>query len=330
VFLLVVVFLISLLAIQVSFTAESSGGDDFILTLKDPSGGFCSGVFVECADPDYPFDVWVDTASYQSYYAWRSEDTAMYGSFESRSGGGINFFILDQDSYDLWVGGYSSTGYEINLNVGSLDWEFIVPYGDTWYKVYDNRDNYATQVHVVGTHRIDETAPTIATSLDDGSTYAGTEEIAVTSTDEGFGVKGITLFIDDVLTDSVYTSPLTYDWDTSRFSNGEHSVRVLVEDWAGHTDSLEIDVNVFNFPYVLIPIIAAGIGIPIVVGLVVVHLRKKEQPSAPIETGPYYSSQEPVQQPAQPIIVAFCPSCGSPREPPTAKYCQNCGASFPE
>ena len=283
---------------------------------------------MESADPDWPFDIWIDALSYHYYYADRDEDTAMYGSFESSNG--IDFFICDQDNFDLWTTGYTAQVYKIHHNIGSLEWEFIVPYDDTWYLMYDNTDSLLYQAHVVGTHRLDTTAPTISLSLDDGETYSGVEEIVVTASDDGFGVDSITLYINDVLTEFEYGSSLSYDWDTNQFANGEYTVKVEAEDEAGHIRTVEVDVSVYNFPNYLIPIILAGLAIPVVIGLAVFQQRKKKDQGYPQEPIVHDEFQSIDQAPVQTQRMAFCPSCGSPRQPPDARFCGNCGATYPD
>jgi len=311
-----------------SSVAKANNNDAFALTLKSPGNGFCSGEFIESADPDDPFDIWVNAASYQSFYAYRYEDNALYGSFDVYSGGGIDFCILDQDNYDLWESGYSATAYEINYNVGSLDWYFIVPYDAWWYILYDNTDDYLYQAHVVGTHRIDTTAPTIDLNLVDGSTYSGVTEITVSAVDEGFGVYMIDLYIDDVLTDAIYDDYLTYDWQTSSLSDGEHTVRVRATDNVGHVQTEEIDIIVSNVSGLLPLVAAAGIGIPVALGLAYYFTRVRKPAQEQQSPPTMYAGPEPVSEIPEPQRTTFCRFCGAPRQSPTARYCANCGAPF--
>lgn len=328
VFLLVGAIVVSFLLMGITSTDSSIGKTDFVLTLKKPSNGFSSGQFIEAADPDWPFDIWISGGSYQSYSADRSEDTAMYGSFEIQTSAGLDFFICDQENYDLWTGGYTAYVYEISYNVGSLEWEFIVPYTDRWYKMYDNTDNLFYQAHVVGTHRLDITAPTIALNLDDGDICSQTEEIVASAIDEGFGVYTFSLYINNVLTDSVYASSLSYDWDTTRLSDGDYVIRLRAEDRTGLVSSVEIDVSVSNIPGLLIPAIIGGSAALVVAGVAILFVHKIKTQGTHPETVYYPSSPEPIGFQPKPEVVAFCPSCGSPRQPPNARFCGNCSAAF--
>lgn len=298
--------------------------NDFNGILREPPQIIVERQITLAEDPDWPFDVWISGGSYQPYSADRNRDTAMYGSFEVLSSVGIDFFICDQENYDLWTGGQTASVYELSYNVGSKDWEFIAPYTDRWYLMYDNTDNLFNQAHVVGTHRLDITEPTVTCNLVNGQTYSGTIDITVTASDEGFGVYDIQLYIDGALVDHAFDDTLTYSWETSAFGDGEHAVRVEASDEADHTNTLEVDVSVSNLPGLLIPIIIVGVGAPVFIGVVFV-LYRKMKPSEQVHTGP-----EPVIERVAPQPIAFCPSCGAARQPPTARYCNNCGAAFPD
>jgi hypothetical protein len=297
-----------------------------------------TGSAIPSSDPDWPFDIWISGGGSHYFYAYRTEDTALYGSFNVLTSSGIDFFICDQSNFDLWTGGHSATAYQRHPSVGSADWTFIIPYSDTWYIMYDNTGNLFYQAHVTGTHRLDNTAPTVDLNLDDGSTYSGTVTITASASDEGFGVYSLILYIDGVLTDTEYDSSLSYSWDTTRFQDGSHTIRIRAEDGASHVTNYEVDVNVSNLLGILIPIVAAGIGIPVLIGLVVLMSRKMRgsaegQIEGPAE-GPSIGSQYPapsyVEKPPAKQILAFCPSCGAARIPPNARFCGNCGASFPD
>lgn len=96
-------------------------------------------------------DIWVDTLSWYSiYYTNCKEGGRIYGSFDVTSGSDVDFFICDLTNYDLWSSGSSSTGYEINHNVGSLSYSLNLPHDGTWYAVFSN-DNWLYREHVEGT-----------------------------------------------------------------------------------------------------------------------------------------------------------------------------------
>jgi hypothetical protein len=293
---------------------------------------------IPSADPDWPFDFWINAGSYYYFYAYRAEDTALYGSFDVLTSSGIDFFICDQSNFDLWTGGHTASVYQRHPSVGSADWTFIVPHSDTWYMMYDNTDNLFYKAHVTGTHRLDNTAPTADLNLDDGSTYSGTVTITASASDEGFGVYSIILYVDGVLTDTEYDFSLSYSWDTTRFQDGPHTVRIRAEDGAGHITNVEVDVTVSNLPGILIPLVAVGVGIPVFIGLAVFLSRKTRHPvqghMVRSFEGPGIDSQYPAQdyieRPPVKQLLTFCPSCGVPRTPPNARFCGNCGASFPD
>jgi len=332
-FKVVMVIVAVLLLVQISKPTSTENvieNQDFIMTQIEPSGGFCSGQFIDAADPDWPFDVYIGGGSYHYYFAERAEDTAMYGSFDSSIG--IDFFICDQDNFDLWTSGHIAYVYEISYNVGSLDWEFMAPHDDTWYKMYDNTDNIFTQAHVIGAHRLDTTAPTITHNLDDGDTYSGTKDIIISATDEGFGLYTISLFINDVLTDSEYGDSLTYEWDTSRFDNGDYEIRILAVDRASHSRNVNIDISVSNMPDLTIPILIGASAIIAIMGVVIVSMRRGKEPSSGVhpEMVSYPSQQPPETTPLKQDVAMFCSSCGTPRTLLNARFCSKCGSEFPD
>jgi hypothetical protein len=306
---------------SLSIVNNQSNECNFARTMKKSTIMWGVAQYLPADDPNYPFDIFVNALSYYSYYGEQVMDTAMYGSFTSSIG--IDFFICDQENFDLWTGSQASTAYEISNNVGSKDWTFIAPYTDTWYVVFDNTDNF-NQAHVVGTNRYDVTAPTVSWNLAEGHTYSGTIDISVTASDEGFGVDGIQLYIDSTLVEFAFTDTLTFSWETNGWNDGEHTVRVEVSDELNHVRTREVDVIVSNIPSWLVPVVVIGIGTPVIIGVVFV-LYRKMKPSDQIHT-----ESEPVVKRVVSQPIAFCPSCGAARQPPGAGFCSNCGSAFPE
>lgn len=61
----------------------------------------------------------------------------------------------------------------------------------------------------------------------DGETVSGTAriEISVTSETE---VKGVDIYLDGNLLESLSEAPYAYDWDTTKVANGEHTLSAKV------------------------------------------------------------------------------------------------------
>jgi hypothetical protein len=65
----------------------------------------------------------------------------------------------------------------------------------------------------------------IINSPGDGGTVSGTIEIQLSVTSET-DVKGVDIYLDENLLDSLTTEPYTYKWDTTKAENGAHKIYV--------------------------------------------------------------------------------------------------------
>ena len=61
----------------------------------------------------------------------------------------------------------------------------------------------------------------------DGGTVSGMAQIQLTVTSET-EVKGVDIYVDGNLLDSVAKDPYSYSWDTTKTSNGDHEVSAKV------------------------------------------------------------------------------------------------------
>lgn len=302
-------------------------------TLIEPAGVPQKGTAVPLVDPDWPFDVWVPALSYYYLYAVRYTGTGLYGRFDVTSSGGIDFFVCDQSNFDLWTSGYTASVYALRQNIGGANWTLIVPTTDTWYIMYSNMDSIFMQAHVIGTNRIDITAPSIDLNLQDEAICMGTVQIDATLTHEGFPIESVQLRIDDVLTDTEDDSQFSYAWDTTKFADGGHAIGLTARDDVGNIEYVVITVRVSNERFLVAFGIAIG-GIAIVAAAVVLFNRRKHSGAAEVplqtlvqgpglESQPSGSSLMPESQ-----TIGFCPHCGTPRQLPAARFCPNCGYQF--
>jgi hypothetical protein len=318
-------------------TATTSDG--FVLTQRQRAGPCADGVLIPLDDPQTAtIDIWINAGSYHYYYPTREAGTGYYGHFETSSGG-IDFFICDQENFDLWTSGYSASVYERHPSAGSADWDFIIPTTGTWYFMYDNTDDWLYQKHVTGYHRIDRTAPVINLNLDDGDTCSGITEITITATDATFSVSYITLDVDGVLMQSSYGTTLNYDWNTQDFEDGQHTISVFTSDNVGNIDAIGISVTVSNVNFAALGILGLG-GVALVAVVLVLASRRRTDGPVPIHpTEPVYSGPHPTEKQPEAIeqerpavmekpTMTFCPFCGSPRDPPDANFCKNCGGKL--
>jgi len=96
-------------------------------------------------------DIWVDPLSWHHFwYSGCESGDSIYGDFEVTSGGDIDFFVCDQENYDLYSSGYTASVYLKHENWGSLTWTFTVPAAGTWHAVFSNADSLLTSKHIEG------------------------------------------------------------------------------------------------------------------------------------------------------------------------------------
>jgi len=69
-----------------------------------------------------------------------TQDRQINIDFEVTSGGSldINFFVADELNYYKWDAGETASVYLSRDRITSLETDWIVPYSDKWYFVYDN------------------------------------------------------------------------------------------------------------------------------------------------------------------------------------------------
>ena len=79
-----------------------------------------------------------------------------------------------------------------------------------------------------------------------GAAVSGTVHIQATASDNGT-ITRIEFYVDDALVATDLSSPYSFDWDTSMYTNGLHKIRATAYDDLGQPGSQEIGVNVGNY-----------------------------------------------------------------------------------
>ena len=127
-----------------------------------------------------------------------------------------------------YIGSDSAAPYKFSWDTGSLaDGSVIL----TAY-AYDTNGNegVSSGLPVFVKNVIDTTAPTVTIKNPiNGSTVTGTVSVSLSSTDNT-GVALTSLYIDDVLKNTVIGGTLTYNWATTNIAAGSHSVKAVVVD----------------------------------------------------------------------------------------------------
>lgn len=88
--------------------------------------------------------------------------------------------------------------------------------------------------------------PTVSiTSPSHGSTVSGKKTISASASDN-IGIDYVRFYVDGSVKKTDTSSPYSYSWDTTNYSNGSHTLKARAEDIANNDDSHSISVNVSN------------------------------------------------------------------------------------
>jgi hypothetical protein len=110
-------------------------------------------------------DVWVDAlGSYNYYWSNIGEDYTINIDIDVTSGNDIDFYIIDEENYDLWLDNQDAYAEVIKENVGSVSESFTVPSSGEWHLLFIN-DNWLFRKHIEGTVTV--TSPYIPSDLSD-------------------------------------------------------------------------------------------------------------------------------------------------------------------
>jgi hypothetical protein len=66
--------------------------------------------------------------------------------------GGVDFFVLDEENYSLWVEGLSSIPLLEHPDLQELTWSIEIPYNGVWYVVYSNDTIYIIEIEEIIVH----------------------------------------------------------------------------------------------------------------------------------------------------------------------------------
>lgn len=100
------------------------------------------------ASDNYDFsetNVIISSISYYYVYMDLSLGERIEFHFETENDNqGIDFFICNQENFDLWEGGFTSYGYNIKEDIHSSWDSFLAPSADTWYIILINREYFSS------------------------------------------------------------------------------------------------------------------------------------------------------------------------------------------
>ncbi len=148
--------------------------------------------------------------------------------------------------------------YEDSTSNTPLGTDTSSPYQATWNAAGESGTHtiYAVAYNNAGlskttsrTYTVDNDAPIITISTPTGGeAYSGTVYINATASDSGSGVASMSLSIDSSQITSSNSGSISYLWDTTTVSDGNHQITVSAQDNAGNTNTETITITVDNTP----------------------------------------------------------------------------------
>jgi hypothetical protein len=182
---------------------------------------------------DYTWTVTKSGASQIRVYFYRYQVETNYDFIYvyDKAGNQLAKYTSSTSKYYVWSP--YATGDTIKIRL-------VTDYSVTYYGFKVTKYEY-----VAGT--TDTTAPTVSvTSPTNGATVSGTTTIAASASDN-VGVTKVDFYVDSVLKGTDTSSPYSYSWGTTTYSNGAHSIYAKAYDAAGNNkQSTTISVTVSN------------------------------------------------------------------------------------
>jgi hypothetical protein len=162
----------------------------------------------------------------------------------------------DLDVYYKFGSTATSTSYNLKANSASADETLTLTStylkaGTHYFRVQryggTGTDYYYFKATVVSGGGGDTTAPTVSvTAPTAGATVSGTTTISATASDD-VGVASVAFYVDSALMSTDTSSPYSYSWATTSYSNGAHSIYAIAKDAAGNSKtSTTVSVTVSN------------------------------------------------------------------------------------
>jgi hypothetical protein len=162
----------------------------------------------------------------------------------------------DLDVYYKFGSTATSTSYNLKANSASADETLTLTStylkaGTHYFRVQryggTGTDYYYFKATVVSGGGGDTTAPTVSvTAPTAGATVSGTTTISATASDN-VGVASVAFYVDSGLLSTDTSSPYSYSWATTSYSNGAHSIYAIAKDAAGNSKtSTTVSVTVSN------------------------------------------------------------------------------------
>jgi hypothetical protein len=263
---------------------------DFQVPASTPS---CPEKVMSPADDVQSFNFTLDSWEFMiiesEYSASHIEEWFTYKVSFTVTGGSLEFFhctstmarqwelggmiILDSD--DHWP---STTGTTVRQTMNSYTSESFV----------FNHEGSGSRT-VTGSIVVDTSPPSISCSLVNNATYNETVSISASATDTVSDIDSIWLYIDDEVVKESYSDSLSFEWDTTDYSNGNHTIVIDAMDDANYYDYIIYEVWVDNPGLDLSLAAFASIGIVALVGIpavIFIWFKRRKVPTIPSSPTP--------------------------------------------
>jgi thermitase len=198
----------------------------------------------------------------------------------------ITFYAYDANPYFIGLyidNGVAFTAWNVSATFSKL-WDTASSADKTWTIRLDISDKAGNQFTMSITVTTDNTAPMVSiVSPKDNAPVSGTTIINFTAIDNDF-VYTVSLFIDNAQV-SIPLGQTSYQWDTTKTVDGNHTIKITATDLAGNIKEAAITVKTSNATpnYVWYAVIGATGVLGLAAGALTVWLlfRRKPAPISP-------------------------------------------------
>jgi heme/copper-type cytochrome/quinol oxidase subunit 2 len=125
-----------------------------------------------------------------------------------------------------------------------------------------------------------EAAPTLSTSFYKNNGYGMGNDMSgewTLNTSVSSDVAYVEFYLDDQLQLNATTAPFSWHFDTSSFSEGQHTIHVIAYDAEGVSDDVTLQRNFVGFPVDFVVLIIVIVVVAVVVSLAVLLYRVRRQ-----------------------------------------------------
>jgi hypothetical protein len=189
------------------------------------------------------FDYAIVVSSYSSTH---TNSRFTYTLTFTVTGGSLEFIICTQPEANQWAQGYpiyvSTSDHWSSTSGVTTTRSFLSNVALAF--IFNHEASGSRSVS--GSISIDTSPPSIMCSLISNATYNGTVLITANATDTMSGVESMELLIDDTSKKTTSSGSIEYNWGTTAYSNGNHTITIHAEDGVGRVGEVVYEVWVEN------------------------------------------------------------------------------------